>query len=54
MSERWVWRLQERPEGMDFEPAFEFKSEPIPDNKSVATQPDPPVTKRILASNKSR
>ena len=31
MSERWVWRLQQRPEGMDFEPAFEFKSEPIPE-----------------------
>ena len=31
MSERWVWRLQQRPEGMDFEPAFELKSEPIPE-----------------------
>jgi len=31
MGERWVWRLQQRPEGMDFEPAFEFNSEPIPE-----------------------
>ena len=31
MNERWVWRLQRRPEGMDFAPSFEFKSEPIPD-----------------------
>ena len=31
MNERWIWRLHKRPEGMDFAPAFEFKSEPIPE-----------------------